>query len=88
MRALATIRSREADLNHLMLATIFGRRPTDTSMSFWANSELLLPINLKVAIIKTLRRVCLPLDIDFARPNHLDAELLLAADKQMGRDVT
>ncbi len=87
-RTLLTISRREADLDHLMLTTILRRGSTDTGLPFWANSLLMVPINLKLTIVNPLRCVRLPLNVDFSRSNQLNSKRLLARGKQMSRDVS
>lgn len=44
-----TILDRELDLDHLSLAVVDGRGPTDTGVAFGAGSLLSLPIDVKLA---------------------------------------
>src|SRR5512133_1950217 len=87
-RAALAVCGGEADLDDLMLPVIFGRRPTDTGMSFGTGGLLAFPINAKLTDIDALVGISLPLHIATGRTNHFDPVPWLTADQNGCRDIS
>jgi hypothetical protein len=64
----ATISGSKFDLDNIPLTTVFSWRPTHAATLLWANSLLLLPIDLEVTCREAFLLVGLPMIIGPCRP--------------------
>jgi hypothetical protein len=82
-----TVLDGELDLDHLSLAVVDGRGPTDTRVAFGAGGLLGLPIEVKLARLKAHLLQGLPFDIGARGAYQINTIILLTAVQQLGINI-
>src|SRR6266705_150754 len=82
-----TILAGELDFDDLILAIVNSWGPTDTCMTFRADSLLGLPIDGKLTCLKARLLLGLPFDIGMGGADQVNAIVLLTAVQQLGIDI-